>query len=137
MSGKIKSVTIPPNSNKCDFCVRSLCCRYATQQIKAPRSIREFDHLLWQLSHQNLHVFKDSEGWFLLILGECEHLASDGRCGIYEKRPLVCREHTNDYCEYDDSIESGSELYFRDHKDLDAYCRKRFKQWDKRFNGNF
>ena len=134
MIDKIKAVTISPSSNKCDQCKRSLCCRYATQKIAAPRSLRDFDHLLWQVSHHSVHIFKDMEGWFLLIQGDCQHLLADGRCGIYEVRPLVCREHTNDYCEFDDSIENGSELYFHDYTELDDYCRKRFKRWDQRFS---
>ena len=94
----------------------------------------DFDHLLWQVSHKNLHIYKDSDGWYLLFLNECQHLQSDGRCGIYETRPKICRDHTNDFCEYDITIEESSELYFSDHKALDDYCRKRFKSWDKRFS---
>jgi Fe-S-cluster containining protein len=99
----------------------------------SPRSVDDFDQILWQVSHKNTHVFKDDDGWYLLFLNECEHLQQDGRCGIYEIRPQICREHSNDYCEYDISIEEGSDLYFKDHKSLDDYCRKRFKTWDKRF----
>ena len=95
--------------------------------------MRDFDHLLWQVSHHNVHIFKDMDGWFLLITGDCEHLQDNGMCGIYETRPLICREHSNDYCEYDSSIPEGSELYFRNHGELDRYCRERFKSWDKRF----
>ena len=95
--------------------------------------MKDFDLLLWQISHKNIHIFKDEEGWFLLVLNECTHLLDDGRCGIYEVRPLICRDHTNDYCEYDVSIKDGSELYFSGYDDLNKYCRKRFKSWDKRF----
>lgn len=134
MSEKINTVLIPSGGNKCDGCHQSFCCRYATQHVDTPRSMRDFDHLLWQVSHRNINLFKDSEGWFLLIMADCEHLQKDGRCGIYTTRPLVCREHTNDTCELDESIESGSELFFRNHEQFDTYCRTRFKSWDKRFN---
>lgn len=95
--------------------------------------MRDFDHLLWQVSHRSVHLFKDAEGWFLRIMSDCEHLQTNGHCGIYATRPLVCREHSSDYCELDDSIESSCELYFENHAQLDAYCRKRFRQWERRF----
>lgn len=119
--------------NKCDFCVQSLCCRYATQQIDTPRSIKAFDMLLWQISHDDVELFKDEAGWFLLFQKPCTHLQPDGRCGIYEVRPFICREHENDYCEFDESAENGFDLYFPDYESLDQYCRTRFKKWDKRF----
>lgn len=118
---------------KCDHCHSSKCCHYVTESLITPSGIDDFDKLLWQVSHENTHVFKDCDGWYLRFMSKCEHLQQDGRCGIYERRPKVCREHTNDFCEYDVSVEEVSDLYFTDFKSLDAYCRKRFKTWDRRF----
>lgn len=92
-----------------------------------------FDFLLWQLSHRDVQLYKDEDGWFLLVNNPCLHLLSDGRCGIYEVRPKICRDHTNDYCEYDAPAEDGFELFFDGYQALDDYCRKKFKRWDKRF----
>lgn len=117
---------------KCDTCT-ALCCQYITQQIDTPSTKAEFDILLWQISHQGVHVFKDSNGWYLLIKTPCNHLMDDYRCGIYLKRPAICREHSTDHCERDVPIDEGCDLYFQDYTALDDYCRKRFKQWDKRF----
>jgi uncharacterized protein len=60
-------------------------------------------------------------------------LQEDGGCGIYETRPQICRDHSNDYCEYDTTAESGFDLFFGDYDSLLTYCKKRFKKWDKRF----
>lgn len=133
MAKKIKVKQEVTSENKCDICYESKCCQYVTQCIDKPTSMKDFDLLLWQISHKNTHIFKDSEGWFLLSLNPCTHLLDDGRCGIYEVRPLICRDHSNDYCEFDVSIEEGSDLYFAGYEDLDKYCRKKFKGWDKRF----
>lgn len=133
MAKKIKVLQADASDNKCDICHKSKCCQYVTQNIDKPTTMKDFDLLLWQISHKNTHIFKDEEGWFLLMLNGCTHLLDDGRCGIYEKRPLICRDHSNDYCEFDVSIEDGSELYFDGYDALDKYCRKRFKSWDKRF----
>lgn len=119
--------------NKCSFCPGTKCCNYITQEIDTPRSIDDFDHLLWQLAHENIQAYKDEDGWFLVVMTRCTHLLGDGNCGIYETRPQVCRDYSNDYCEFDAPAEEGFEFYFQTYKELDAYCRKRFKNWDKRF----
>ncbi|MDH5326336.1 MAG: YkgJ family cysteine cluster protein [Gammaproteobacteria bacterium] len=120
--------------NKCSFCSESKCCNYITQQIDTPRSMRDFDHLLWQTAHLNVQIYKDDDGWFLLVNTPCRHLQSDGGCGVYLTRPIVCREHDNDYCEYDAPAEDGFELFFDGYDALETYCRKRFKSWDKRYD---
>ena len=119
--------------NKCSFCAGSKCCTYTGQEIDAPRTMADFDQLLWQLAHERMQAYKDEDGWHLSILNPCMHLQPSGACGIYEQRPMICREYTNDYCEYDQSAEDDFELFFSGYHDLDAYCRKRFKNWDRRF----
>ncbi len=117
---------------KCGFCTRSICCTYITQQIDTPRSIEDFDQLLWQLAHTNIQAYKDEDGWFLLINNVCAQLQPDGRCGIYEERPAICREYSNDFCEYDQPAEQGFDLFFDGYAALLQYCKKRFKTWDRR-----
>lgn len=119
--------------NKCSLCHNSKCCTYITQQIDAPRSMHDFDHLLWQVSHHNVCVYKDEDGWYLLFNSPCRHLLPGGGCGIYEERPNICRQHSNDYCEYDAPAEDSFKKFFDSYESLLAYCRKRFKKWDKRF----
>ncbi len=126
----IKAADITPE-NKCSFCTNSKCCTYLTQQIPTPRSKHDFDHLLWQISHDNIQIYKDEDGWYLLINNPCLHLHPDGRCAIYETRPQVCREHSNDYCEYDAPAEEGFELFFDGYQSLLKYCKKRFKRWGR------
>lgn len=118
---------------KCGKCKKSICCNSINQKIPTPKSKEDFDHLLWQISHENIHFFKDADGWFMHVSTPCTHLLPGGVCGIYENRPWVCREYTNDFCEYDESIEEASELFFSTYKQLEKYCRKRFKKWEKRF----
>ena len=119
------------SSNKCDQCT-ALCCSYITQELDTPRSMHAFDVLLWQVAHKGVHIFKDGNGWYLLCQTRCEFLLPDNRCGIYERRPIICREHSNEACERDAPINDGCELYFQTYDELDAYCRTRFKTWDRR-----
>ncbi|MBE9560817.1 MAG: YkgJ family cysteine cluster protein [Proteobacteria bacterium] len=120
------------SENKCSFCTGSICCTYVTQHMETPRSKEDFRQLLWQVSHQNVKLYKDDDGWTLLVEGKCQHLHINGDCGIYHERPDICREHTNDYCEFDAPSEDGFDLYFENYFDLLKYCKKRFKSWDKR-----
>ena len=34
--------------NKCGFCTNSKCCTYITEELATPRSMHDFDHMLWQ-----------------------------------------------------------------------------------------
>jgi Fe-S-cluster containining protein len=118
--------------DKCSRCVNSKCCTYTTEAIgAAPRSKSDFEHLLWQVSHHGVEIYKDEDGWFLLFQGSCEHLGPGGACGIYEQRPQICRDYDNDWCEFDAPAENGFELYFRNYAELLAYCKKRFKTWGR------
>jgi Fe-S-cluster containining protein len=120
-----------PVDNKCSRCHGSKCCTYMTEALGyAPRSKADFDHLLWQISHRGVEIYKDEGEWYLMFQGACEHLQPNGGCAIYESRPQICRDYDNDWCEMDAPAEEGFELYFRDHAGLLAYCRKRFKRWE-------
>ena len=118
--------------NKCGFCTGAKCCTYITHQIDTPKKKSEFDYLLWQVSHEGITVFKDDDGWFLMINSPCAHLLPDGRCGIYDTRPKICREHSNDNCEFDGNLEDDFDLYFDSYEALLKYCKKRFKRWGKK-----
>jgi len=118
--------------SQCEQCKQS-CCRYITEKIPAPRTIHDFDGLLWQLLHKNVKAFKDTSGWHLLIYNTCIHLKRNGKCSIYENRPITCRRHSIEKCEYKNSIAKTSMIYFDDFRSLENYCRKKFKTWHNRF----
>ena len=129
---KIKEIKVT-TENKCDLCVQSTCCTYITHQVDTPRTMEDFDYFLWQVSHDDVALFKDEDGWFLSVNTRCTHLKPNGMCGIYEVRPQICREHSNESCEFDGSAEEDFDKYFNSFESLDKYCRKRFKKWGKRF----
>ncbi len=119
------------SDNKCNRCRESICCRYLTQQIDPPKSKRDFHTLLWQIAHQQVEIYQDEDGWFLLIKTPCSFLQEDGRCGIYHQRPLICQEYDNDWCELDEPAEKHFKRHFTSHQQLLDYCRGRFKKWDR------
>ena len=107
-----------------------------TQEMETPRSMSDFDHMLWQLAHKDMQAYKDEDGWFLIAMNQCQFLQAGGGCGIYETRPQICRDYSNDFCEYDEPAEIHFEYFFKTYQELDDYCRKRFKKWDRRFEDN-
>ncbi len=116
--------------NKCFRCHGTRCCTYTTEALGvAPRSKADFDHLLWQISHQGVEIYKDTGDWYLMFRGSCEHIQADRACGIYEIRPQICRDYENSWCEYDAPAEGDFELHFKNHAELLDYCKTRFKKW--------
>ena len=122
---------IDPTS-KCSRCLQSTCCTYTTEAIGTPRSKTDFDHLLWQVSHAGVEIYKESSGWYMLVHGRCEHLREGGLCAIYEERPRVCRDYDNDWCEFDEPAAKHFALHFTNYEQLLSYCKKRFRRWDSR-----
>ncbi len=122
------------SENKCSFCAGTLCCNYITSEIDKPKTKSDFDHLLWQLAHKNIQAYKDEDGWFIVANNRCNFLQDDGRCGIYETRPQVCRDYKNYFCEYDEPAEIHYKHFFPDYDSLLTFCRKKFKNWDSRFD---
>ena len=49
-----------------------------------------------------LTIFVEKKTWYLQVHTECRELQSDNRCGIYETRPQICRDHSTVDCEYED-----------------------------------
>jgi Fe-S-cluster containining protein len=75
------------------------CCRYVSVDIPSPRSKERIDLYVWYLIHKNVQIFIDHDGdWFLLFITPCTKLLPDGRCGIYETRPDICRDYSADNC---------------------------------------
>ena len=119
--------------NKCDLCKDSICCTYVTQEIDKPKKMKDYDYLMWLVSHKDISVFQDDDGWFLSSASPCLHLQDNGNCGIYETRPQICREHSNDCCEFDGPAEEDFKKYFDSSESLDKFCRKKFgEKWDTR-----
>jgi Fe-S-cluster containining protein len=105
---------------KCSRCRGSTCCTYTTQALGTLRAKADFDHLLWQVSHEGVETYRDSDGWYLLIRGRCEHLVADGRCRIYADRPQICREYSTTDCEFEDDW--CYEKYFETPEQIDEYA---------------
>lgn len=92
---------LPPDGNLCQYC-SAKCCQYLAIQIDEPTTARQFDYLVWFLLHERVAVFMERKKWFVLFRTPCKELLKDGRCGIYERRPKICRRYSTKRCEYED-----------------------------------
>ena len=105
---------------KCD----AKCCRYFAIQIDAPRSKHDIENIRWFLAHKGVTVFIDRRRWHLDIASRCRYLTKDHRCRVYDKRPLICREHETDSCE-GTAKKLAHSAVFRNMKEFDGYMAER------------
>ncbi len=112
----------------CDACGGS-CCRYVAIEIDRPTTKQDYDHIRWYLLHRDVSVFIDHDRkWYIEFRTPCEKQREDNRCGIYNRRPKICRDHGNveGECEYYDS---PYREYFSTEKAFLTYLEKKGKDW--------
>lgn len=96
-----KDIKLKPHESLCDHCTAK-CCHYFALPIETPTELADFEYIRWYLLHDRATVFTEDGDWYLLVHTTCKHLQPDHRCGIYETRPLICREYSTDVCEFED-----------------------------------
>ena len=107
----------------CDKC-SALCCRYFVLEIDKPETRRQFDDVRWYLVHEGTFVFIEKKKWYLGVYARCKHLMADNRCGIYEKRPQICRDYSTENCDYHGG-DYGWEKLFSSAEQLGQYAEEK------------
>ncbi|USN45996.1 MAG: YkgJ family cysteine cluster protein [Candidatus Woesearchaeota archaeon] len=110
------------NANLCKGC--SNCCRYVAIEIDKPVTESDYDEIRWYLLHKDMYVFIDHDNeWYVQFNTKCKQLRPDGSCNIYERRPQVCKEYSQDNCErYGD--EQAEKFLFRTEEEFLAWANK-------------
>jgi uncharacterized protein len=94
---KFKNESKMTESEICCKCTG--CCRYVSTTIAKPRSKETIDQYRWFLLHKNVQIYIDNEGdWNLLFITPCTALKEDGKCGVYESRPQLCKDYSPKSC---------------------------------------
>jgi Fe-S-cluster containining protein len=104
----------------CEKCA-ALCCRYFVLEIDKPETRRQFDDVRWYLVHENTFVFIEKRKWYLGVYARCKHLQQDNRCGIYERRPKICRDYSTENCDYHGG-DYDWEILFSSAEQLERYA---------------
>ncbi|MFO0972298.1 MAG: YkgJ family cysteine cluster protein [Phycisphaerae bacterium] len=87
----VKRTLDPRDPNPCRGC--SDCCEYVAVPLARPRARKDYDELFWFLLHRNVWIFIDEDDdWFIQFNTPCLQLR-DQRCGIYDRRPVLCRDY--------------------------------------------
>lgn len=81
----------------CNQCAR--CCQYFCVEVDAPDTMEEIDDYAWIIAHEGASIHIEDDDWHLYVRSRCKYLGENGACGIYEKRPNICRQHTPGECE--------------------------------------
>ena len=93
-----KELSAAENANLCEGCVK--CCTYITVEIDPPRAAWEYDQWIWALHHRGIQMYVEQpEHWFVHFETVCEKLSEAGRCSIYGRHPVLCREYDPRTCE--------------------------------------
>ena len=109
----------------CDSCA-GLCCRYFALPIETPEDAEDYDDIRWYLCHKDITVFVEDGDWYINIKNRCKHLSEkDSRCGIYNKRPKICRGYTIKDCDMVEG-EYDYELHFTSDKQMEEYIKIKF-----------
>jgi Fe-S-cluster containining protein len=105
------------------------CCKDVAVEIDEPETQEDWDEIRWFLYHENIIVYKDNEGdWLIEFHTRCKHLDENNKCMIYDKRPKTCREHDVESCQVNGEGNIG-EIVFRTVEDLEKYLKEQKKKW--------
>lgn len=99
------------------------CCHYVAIEIDTPETRKDFDHIRWYLYHPGIEIYIDHDDkWNVLFHSRCEQLEPDGKCAVYEHRPIICREYSERTCE-PNTNEPAEKVLLKTGADLEEWMR--------------
>jgi hypothetical protein len=108
-----------PTCKKC-----SLCCNDVSVEIDKPVDFDDFETIKWMIAHENVKVYLDNEGeWLVEFATKCKNLSAEKMCKVYSKRFPVCRDHDPTECIVHGEGEFFQEM-FEKEDDVDKYMKK-------------
>jgi len=108
----------------CDRCT-GLCCRYFALPIEIPETREDYDDIRWYLCHEGVSVFVEDGDWYINIENKCRKLDRENRCAVYTQRPRLCRDYSEDACDFVEG-QYEYELHFTDDQQMAEYIKIRF-----------
>ena len=116
------------NADLCAGCVK--CCTYITVEVDAPRAAWEYDQWIWALHHQGIELYVERpERWFIHLETRCRQLNDHGRCRIYGRHPVLCREYDPRSCERRLPL-ADIRAWFKSAEDMENWLkRERPRHW--------
>ncbi len=129
--GELLPIITKESDHPCFEC--AMCCTYIALEIDRPTTAKEYDYVIWYLVHRGVSIFVDWEDdWYLKFETRCKNLTDQGLCGIYDERPIICREFDWRDCEKNNPEDAADKLLFTEPQQfVDWLQTKRPKQWEK------
>ncbi len=109
--------------DQCKNCLPAKCCTYFSVEIDEPETRKDYEAMLWQIAHKGVSIYIYRKAWYLMVDTVCGFLTPENKCGIYETRPYICREHSIDTCEYTGE-DYGFTEHFKSYDELMAWIRE-------------
>ena len=113
--------TLEENKKLCKDC--NLCCQYAVIELKTPQTKKELDMIQWQILHNITIFIEDDNKWYAEIKNPCTKLNNKGLCSIYNSRPNICREYSQEECEKNKGEEYGIKHSFKTEKEFMEFIK--------------
>ena len=112
----------------------AVCCKHVALEIDKPTDKQDYDYIRWYLLHGKVEVFTDQGKWYIKFETTCEKLLPNGRCGIYETRPSICRDYppTDRECEFE-GVEPWYDLRFTNVGEFEKYMDASGKNWRTKY----
>ena len=107
--------------NSCKDCIPAKCCMYLSIEIDEPEDEKDYNDLLWLIAHKDVEIYMDDDRWYLMVQTPCRFYDPVKGCLIYPKRPLICRSHTWEECEFEHDY--NFDLHFHSYEELERYIR--------------
>jgi hypothetical protein len=98
------------------------CCKHIAIPLDEPKTGQDLARIKWYLAHDNVSVYKDNEGdWLVEFLTKCGQL-NGNRCMAWgtPRYPKICGEYAMDNCVMNEEGEYW-EILFKSAADVDAY----------------
>jgi hypothetical protein len=102
------------------------CCKHIAIPIDEPETWEDLERIKWYISHENVSVYKDVEGdWLVEFLSKCGQL-NGNRCMAWgtDKYPRICSEYEMKTCVMNEEGEYW-DILFKTAADVDAFAAER------------
>lgn len=104
----------------CNKCA-AMCCRYIALPFDEPTTREAFEEGCWFLMHEGVTLFVTEGQWYVSVATPCKQLDAEGLCAGYPARPQICRDYSDDGCDYQGG-DYEYEMFFTHPDQLAAYA---------------
>ncbi|MDH3257003.1 MAG: YkgJ family cysteine cluster protein [Nitrospinota bacterium] len=109
--------------DQCKNCLPAKCCTYFSLEVDEPENRKDYEAMLWQIAHRGVSFYIYRKAWYMMVDSVCEFLTPENKCGIYETRPYICKEHSIETCEYTEG-DYGFTEHFKSYDELMAWIKE-------------